>query len=249
MNRILIVDDDPFIHDYLHRVLKPEYPDLVDAETIEEGWQLFEKYPPDLVLLDISLPDGSGLDLCRRIREREPLLPVLILSARYELQDRVNGLTGGADDYIVKPFEREELIARVVTALRRHEAILNRSAQVSDVLEIAGLSIKTDSWEVLFAGQAVQLSKTEFKLLRLLAQNADKVLERDFLLQEVWGFEAGSSTRTVDNFVMRVRKKLAVAVAAAGLDWPMLETSYGVGYSLRTRLADPAGAELSKQGA
>lgn len=237
MTRILIVDDDRFMHDYLHHVLKPEYENLLAAETLAEGWKVYLEQQPDLVLLDLILPDGSGLELCKQIRRHDPLVPVLILTARYQVQDRVSGLEGGADDYIVKPFERDELMARILTALRRRKAIFNQqySQRISsDKLEVAELSMHSATWDVTFAGQSLQLSKTEFKLLRLLAQHADKVLERDFLLQEVWGAEAGSSSRTIDNFVLRLRKKLATAVTAAGRQQPVLDTVYGVGYSLRT---------------
>lgn len=118
MTKILIVDDDPVLRDYLHHVLNPRYPDLVDAETIEEAWQQFEQQEPDLVLLDLNLPDGDGLELCLHIHAWAPLLPVLILTARNQVQDRVNGLESGADDYIIKPFEPEELLARVVSLLQ-----------------------------------------------------------------------------------------------------------------------------------
>ena len=238
MTRILIVDDDPFIHDYLHRILTPEYTELLDAESIEEGWHMFQGQQPDLVLLDLNLPDGSGLDLCRCIRARDSLIPVLILTARHQLTDRVDGLSIGADDYILKPFERKELLARIQTALRRQQAFRSQqrlAPQIPEQLEIAGLSIASAGWEASYLGQPLRLSKTEFRLLRLFVQHADSALGRDFLLQQVWGFEsAGSTTRTVDNFVMRLRKKLDAVVTAAGRDLPVLETIYGVGYTLRT---------------
>jgi DNA-binding response OmpR family regulator len=238
MKRILLIDDDPFMHDYLRRLLAEAYA-LDWAVTATAGLAALQRQHPDLVLMDLGLPDDEGFWLCASLRAAEPLLPILVLSARHRLQDRVTALQAGADDYLQKPFEREELLARIEAQLRKREAFAGILAglQPQGPLRVAALSLDAGTRSAWVRDQRLRLSKTEFRLLETFCRQAGQALGRDYLLSEVWQIQAGS-TRTVDNFVMRLRRKLADAVAAAGESLPLLETVYGYGYRLRAEAAD-----------
>lgn len=236
MTRLLLIDDDTFVQEYVRRLLLDRAYELHCAATAASGLAACQRQLPDLVLMDLGLPDDEGFELCARLRALDALLPILIVSARHRVLDRVAGLQAGADDFIQKPFERVELLARIEAQLRRQSAY--RQALASQLpqcpLRVAGLELDPDARTAHFGAQALRLSKTEFRLLETFCRQADKVLERDYLLSEVWQTRVGS-TRTVDNFVMRLRRKLAEAVGAVGADLPVLETAYGFGYRLRTR--------------
>ena len=181
--------------------------------TIKDFYAAIEKEQPDVALLDIMLPDGSGLDVLRTVKARYPQVSCIMLSALSKEEDKVNGLNLGADDYVAKPFSVLELTARVNAALRRKK----KSGEV----RIGGLTLNDDTMEVRLNGERLDLNKKEYALLKYFMQHPGKVLSRDVILLEVWGYEQGE-TRTLDNHISRLRK----------LGITNLETVFGVGYRL-----------------
>ena len=202
--RILIIEDEPDIVRGLELNLKAEGYTVTSAATGPEGLQLALRETPDLVLLDIMLPGMSGLDVCRELRKNHFDQPIIMLTARSAEVDRVVGLEIGADDYVTKPFGIRELLARIRVRLRRHEG--NREPHA--VLRFASVEIDFDKHEATRAGTRVELTGKEFDVMRLLAANRGKIVTRDRLLEEVWGYEHFPTTRTVDNHILRLRQKL-----------------------------------------
>lgn len=236
-SKILIADDDFFISQFLEKMLTKQGFQTFLAKDGPETIQIFEQEDPDLILLDIMMPKLNGFEVCQHIRQTNQTVPILMLTAKVQTTDKVLGLTTGADDYITKPFDRHELLARIHTALRRYSALKQQGVHPviqSQTLEIDGIVVTLDTWKAHFYDEEIDLSKTEFKLLSMFCQQHDKVLDRDFLLKEVWGYEYSGNTRTVDNFVMRLRKKLDKLREKQGHEFPVLETIYGVGYRLKT---------------
>lgn len=231
MARILLADDDATVLGFVQMVLENKGHQVILASNGEEALEIFVDARPDVVLLDMMMPQLNGMDVCQKIRALSPLVPIIFLTAKQQVQDLVSGLASGADDYITKPFNRHELLARVQAALRRDEAIRRQHPQTSPLLEVDGLILDFTTHQARFKEQMLTLSSTEFKLLQIFCEYAGQVLERDFLLQQVWGYKAGQS-RTVDNFVGRIRRKLQEAVEAAEVEFPYIETLYSVGYRL-----------------
>jgi two-component system response regulator PrrA len=182
---------------------------------------------PALLVVDIGLPGMSGIDFCRRLRELEVRTPLLVLSARDEVGDRVDGLRAGADDYLVKPFSLEELVARLQALLRRSREVAQHRRDAT-VVSVGGLWIDADRHFASFEGRRLELSRREFDLLWAMATNRDLVLSRVRLLELVWGYDFDVDTNVVDVFVGYLRKKLAGAGAPA-----MIETVRGVGFVMR----------------
>lgn len=234
MARILLADDDTTILGFVQLVLESKGHQVILAHNGTEALDMFFERQPDVVLLDVMMPQVNGMDVCQRIRAAAPLVPVLFLTARQQVQDMVSGFDSGADDYITKPFNRHELLARVQAALRRVEAIRRQRHEPAPLLDVEGLFIDTTSHQARFREQVLNLSRTELKLIQTFCEYPGQVLERDFLLQQVWGYKFASQSRTVDNFVGRVRRKLQQAIEAAGASFPYIETLYGVGYRLVT---------------
>lgn len=232
MARILMADDDATMIDFVRLVLEMQGHHLVMAHNGQEALEIFNKEKPDLVLLDIMMPQMNGMEVCQKIRQQAPLIPILFLSARQQLQDRINGLQQGADDYIVKPFNRKELLARVETALRRNQAIRQQTGHLSRERQIDSLWVNADTHQAIFEQTPLSLSPTEFQLLWTFCDHVNRVLERDFLLQQVWGYDASGQSRTVDIYAGRIRKKLEAVRQQYNQDYPFLETLYGVGYRL-----------------
>jgi DNA-binding response OmpR family regulator len=219
--RVLVVEDDEDIADVLRRSLRQEgyevriSSDGVDALDVATG------FVPDLVVLDLGLPRLDGLEVCRRLRA-DGDVPILVLTARAETEDRVGGLDSGADDYLVKPFERQELLARIRALLRR------RPPRGSASLSVGDLSLNPDTREVKRGAQELELTNREFELLEYLMRNERLVVSRERLLDDVWGYDPTAATNTIDVFVSNLRRKLE-----AGGGSRLLHTKRGAGYVLK----------------
>ena len=208
---ILVVEDDPAVRAFLADNLTADGYELLVAETIRDAVRVLEYQQPDLAILDLSLPDGSGLDLLRRVREADPSasrmdasLPVLLLTGRAGELDRIRGFERGADDFMAKPFSYGELRGRVGALLRRC-----RARRTGGRLKVGDLEVDPLSREVRLRGRAVTLAQKEFALLRALAVEPTRVFSKEELLRDVWGYRSMGSTRTLDSHACRLRAKLA----------------------------------------
>jgi two-component system, OmpR family, response regulator len=226
---LLVVDDEPFLRDAVAASLRFLGFDVSTAETGAEALRLARDRPLDLVVLDVMLPDTDGFDVVRRLRRDGCHVPVIFLTARDAQDDKVTGLTIGGDDYMTKPFGLEELAARVRTVLRR-----TRPVPAEPVLSFADLTLDQDTYEVRRGGRRIDLSPTEFRLLRYFMLNPGRVLTRAQLLDHVWDYDFGGSSTVVSTYVTYLRRKLA----SDGPD--LIHTQRAVGYSLRLpRPGDP----------
>jgi DNA-binding response OmpR family regulator len=201
--RILVVEDEPDLRRGLEMNLKAEGYAVLTAGTGDAGVEQALNENPDLVLLDVMLPGLNGFDVCRELRRKGFEAPIIMLTAKAEEIDRVVGLEIGADDYVTKPFGLRELLARIRVRLRRRE-----TAPASDVLRFGSVEVYFDRHEASRKGERVELTGKEFDVLKLLARHAGEIITRDRLLNEVWGYEAYPTTRTVDNHILRLRQKL-----------------------------------------
>ncbi len=217
---ILVVEDDPHISDLLRMYLEKEGFQVLLAADGGQGLEMFRQTPPDLVLLDLMLPVMDGWAVCARIREASSV-PIIMLTAKGDVSDRVTGLEMGADDYIVKPFEMKELMARINAVLRRTELPEDTKKRLS----FDKLSIDLDSYELMVDGQKVDTPPKELELLYHLASTPNRVYTRNQLLDEVWGFDYFGDSRTVDVHIKRLREK----VENVSERWA-LKTVWGVGY-------------------
>lgn len=229
LGRVLVVDDDEAVAASLTELLTEEGFTVRCVTDSRRAVDVFGAFHPDLVILDVLMPSVDGISLCLQLR-RESEVPVLFLSAKREAPDRVVGLRIGADDYVGKPFDNEELIARVGALMRRGRAM--RPAQ-ADQLRFGRFVIDLASVQAIAGEAHISLTPTEFKLLRTLAAEPGRVFTRDDLLTTVWGYEPGSDTRLVDVHVGRLRKKLQ----EAGVVEISIETSRGFGYRLTQKTA------------
>jgi two-component system, OmpR family, response regulator len=220
---ILVVDDEANIRDLLSIALRHVGFDVTTADTCLAAQNIVVKQAPDLLVLDVMLPDGDGIELCQRLRRDGMRAPVLFLTARDATEDKVRGLTVGGDDYVTKPFSLEELVARVRAVLRRVQGDEN----VAKALSFADVVLDDDSHEVRRDGHIVNLSPTEFKLLRFLIANAGRVLSKAQILDHVWQYDFDGDANVVETYVSYLRKKLDP------LGPPILHTVRGVGYVLR----------------
>jgi two-component system response regulator RegX3 len=219
--RILFVEDEPTIAEPFGRALAREGFDVVGARSVAEARERFSRRTPDLVLLDLTLPDGDGRDLCRELRATD--VPIIMLTARGTELDRVTGLELGADDYVVKPFSGAEVIARIRAVLRRAPA-----ARPEGPIEIGDLAVDTASRRARLDDEELELSRKEFDLLAELARNADSVVTREELMTRVWDENWFGSTKTLDVHVGWLRRKLGDDPAAPRY----LHTVRGVGFRL-----------------
>ncbi|MFZ3558917.1 MULTISPECIES: response regulator transcription factor [unclassified Streptomyces] len=228
--RILIVDDEPAVLEALQRSLAFEG---YATEVAVDGADALEKvasYRPDLVVLDIQMPRMDGLTAARRMRATGSTTPILMLTARDTVGDRVTGLDAGADDYLVKPFELDELFARVRALLRRSSyAAADDAAADSDALSFADLRMDLTTREVTRGGRAVELTRTEYTLLEMFLAHPRQVLTREQILKAVWGFDFEPSSNSLDVYVMYLRRK-----TEAGGEPRLVHTVRGVGYVLRS---------------
>jgi len=215
---ILLIEDDPDIQDMLRYSLSTEGYTLHSAYTVKQGWELIENKAIDLVLLDWMLPDNSGIDLLHRIRKYHSMLPVIMVTAKSEEEDRILGLDVGADDYVTKPFSVRELNSRI-------QALLRRAMPDEKPLQIGDLFLDPVSHRVKVNDAALELSPTEFRLLHYFMTHTDRVFSRTQLLDQVWGTQVYVEERTVDVHIRRLRKQLA----NYNLD-SLLQTVHGSGY-------------------
>jgi DNA-binding response OmpR family regulator len=219
--RVLVVEDDEAIADVLRRSLRAEGHEVRSACDGAEALTAAEQFSPDLVVLDLGLPRLDGMEVCRRLRA-ESDVPILILTARTETDDRVKGLDTGADDYLPKPFERSELLARIRALLRR------RPPRGSASIVVGDLMLNPDTREVKRGEREIELTNREFELLEYLARNKKLVVSRERLLEDVWGYDPFEQTNTIDVFISNLRRKLE-----SGGEPRLLHTKRGAGYVLK----------------
>jgi DNA-binding response OmpR family regulator len=203
MEKILVIEDDRSIHKALKRLFESEGHKVEVAQDGAAGLAAFHAAAPGLVILDLKLPVVSGQDVCREIRKRAPSLPIIVLSAASEEVDKVVLLELGADDYMTKPFSPKELLARVRAVMRRA-----RPPSLGEQFSFDDVSIDFARMEATHGGKPISLTPQEFKVLKYFAQNSGRVIPRNELLNEVWGYDCYPSTRTVDNHIASLRQKL-----------------------------------------
>jgi two-component system OmpR family response regulator len=221
--RILVVDDEPNILDVISMALRFQGFRVETAENGREALAAVRSFQPHLMLLDIMLPDMEGFEVARRLGAERAGIPIVFLTARDTTEDKVRGLTMGGDDYVTKPFSLEELVARIRAILRR----AGLSEEVTSRLAFDDLELDDDTREVSRAGRHIDLTDTEYRLLRYLMSNPRRVLTRAQLLDHVWSYDFGGDARVLETYISYLRKK----VDAHGP--PLIHTVRGVGYSLR----------------
>jgi len=223
--KILVVDDERAVRDSLRRALELEG---YDIELAVDGSEALSRLTengdsqPDVVILDVLMPGIDGLEVCRRLRRNGNRVPVLMLTARDEIENRVGGLDAGADDYVTKPFALEELLARVRALLRR------ASESSEEVLRFADLELDPGTREVRRGGERIELTRTEFALLELFMRNPRQVLTRSIIFERVWGYDFGFASNSLDVYIGYLRRK-----TEAGDKPRLIQTVRGVGYALR----------------
>ena len=223
--RALVVDDEASITQLIAMALRYEGWDVETAETGQEALDKIRSFDPDVAVFDIMLPDFDGMQLLSRVRSAGAMFPVLFLTALDSVEDRVNGLTAGGDDYVVKPFSLEELIARLRGLVRRSQLAL--AQQPDPILRVGDLTLNEDSYEVARAGRPITVTNTEFELLRYLMRNPNRVLSKAQILDRVWAYDFTGKSTVVELYVSYLRKKID-----SGFD-PMLHTVRGAGYMLK----------------
>jgi two-component system, OmpR family, response regulator len=221
--RVLVVDDEPSIVDVISMALRHQGFGVEAAASGKEALDQVRRWRPHVMVLDVMLPDMDGFEVARRLSAEHADVPIVFLSARDATADKVRGLTTGGDDYVTKPFSLEELIARLRIILRRTGAF----AEASGRLRFADLELDEDTFEVSRGGRMIELTATEFRLLRYLMLNPRRVLTRGQLLDHVWSYDFGGDARVLETYISYLRKK----IDADGP--PLLHTVRGVGYSLR----------------
>jgi len=218
--RVLVVDDDPGVRSAIARALRVDY-DVGEATDGADALAQHSATPADAIVLDLLMPEVGGLEVCRSLRRRSDPVPVLVVTARDAVDDRIEGLDAGADDYLVKPFAIEELRARV-------RALLRRTGAGDDALRFGDLSLDTATREVYRGERRMQLTRTEFNLLELFMRNPRQVLTRSQIYERVWGYDFGPASNALRVYVGYLRRKLDDAGAR-----PLIHTVRGVGYALR----------------
>jgi two-component system response regulator MprA len=222
--KILVVDDEPAVRESLRRALELEGYEIELAEDGSEAlYRLEANGEPDAVILDVLMPGVDGLEVCKRLRRAGSRLPVLMLTARAEVEDRVAGLDAGADDYVTKPFALEELLARLRALLRR------TGTSNGEVLRFDDVALDPSTREVSRAGETIDLTRTEFSLLELFMLNPRQVLTRSVIFERVWGYDFGFSSNSLDVYIGYLRRK-----TEAGGRPRLIHTVRGVGYALRS---------------
>ena len=226
--RVVAVDDEPSLIELLSMAMRYEGWDVHTATTGTEAVRVAREVRPDALVLDMMLPDFDGLEVMRRVRTEQPDVPVIFLTARDGVADRIAGLTAGGDDYVTKPFSLEEVIARLRGLLRRSGAT---TARPDTQIVVGDLILDEDSHEVTRAGEPIKLTATEFELLRYLMRNPKRVLSKAQILDRVWNYDFGGQANVVELYISYLRKKIDANRE------PMIHTMRGAGYVLR-----PAGA-------
>jgi two-component system OmpR family response regulator len=224
--RVLVVDDEPSLAELLSSVLRFEGWEVQTAADGQGAIRAARDFRPDAVVLDVMLPDLDGLEVLRRLRQEQPQVCVLFLTARDAVEDRVAGITAGGDDYVTKPFSIEEVLARLRGLLRRADLTRRHS---ENELAVADLTMDEDAREVRRGGDLIELTATEFELLRFLMRNPRRVLSKAQILDRVWNYDFGGQAHVVELYISYLRKKVD-----AGRD-PLIHTVRGVGYVLKPR--------------
>ncbi len=222
-SRVLVVDDEPSIVEVISMALRFQGFEVETAATGREAIAAVSRFHPDLMVLDVMLPDIEGFEVANRLGAQRAGVPIIFLTARDSTEDKVRGLTGGGDDYMTKPFSLEELVARIRTILRR----TGQEAAESGRLRFADLELDEESHEVRRGGETIELTATEFRLLRYLMLNPRRVLTRAQLLDHVWDYDFGGDGRVLETYVSYLRKKLDAHGPS------LIRTVRGVGYGLR----------------
>ncbi len=225
MVRALVVDDEESITQLIAMALRYEGWEVETAATSEQALEAVRRFKPDVAVFDIMLPDFDGVQLLSRVRASGEIFPVLFLTALDSVEDRVVGLTAGGDDYVVKPFSLEELLARLRGLVRRSQLVL--AAQPTPILRVGDLELNEDSYEVSRGGELVQLTNTEFELLRFLMRNPGRVLSKAQILDRVWSYDFDGKPTVVELYISYLRRKID-----SGRD-SMIHTVRGAGYMLK----------------
>lgn len=221
-HRLLVAEDDAEIRQALDRILTYEGYDVITAPDGAAALEAIAEHEPDAILLDVMMPFVDGITLCRRIRERGDRTPVLMLTARHEVSDRVAGLDAGADDYVTKPFELDELLARVRALVRRADD------SVGEVLSEGPFTLDVPRRQLTGPSGEIELTRTEFSIAELLMRNADIVLERSVMYDRIWGYDFGDSSRSLDVHIGYLRRKMEADGTPRAI-----ETVRGIGFVFR----------------
>ena len=233
---VLVVDDEPNVRDLLSATLRLSGFDVHTVGDSAAALTMARAFPPDVMVMNAVLPDGDGFALARRLRNGHdsafsepsgPRVPVLFLAARDSIAERIAGLTAGGDDYVTKPFSPEEIVLRLRTILRRARRTSGTNGELDGHLSYADLTLDEDAHEVRRAGRIVELSPTEFNLLRYLMANAEKVVSKTQILDRVWNYDYDGDSRIVESYISYLRKKID------NQGRPLIQTIRGIGYSLR----------------
>ena len=236
---IVVVDDEPAIRDLLATSLKFSGFAVEMAATGSQAIEKKKKIKPDLIVLDVMLPDIDGFTVTRRIRQEGINAPILFLTARDDSQDKIMGLSVGGDDYVTKPFSLEEVVARIRAILRRTK----EDETETPVIRVADLEINTDSHDVTRGGQLIDLSPTQYKLLRYLMENEGRVVSKSQILNRVWEYDWGGDAAIVETYISSLRKKID-GIKITGSDGkkhsaePLIQTKRGIGYVIRSPRED-----------
>jgi two-component system OmpR family response regulator len=222
--KALVVDDEESLADLVAMALRYEGWQVKTAHSVAEALTAHDGFSPDLAVLDIMLPDGDGLELLKKLRGKDPTLPVLFLTAKDAVEDRIQGLTRGGDDYVTKPFSLEELVARIRSVLRRSG---RGPAAEQSMLQVGDLTLNEDSYEVFRGDTQIELTSTEFELLRYLMSNPRRVLSKTHILDRVWDYDFGGKQSIVEIYISYLRKKIDT------LGPPLIHTVRGVGYMIK----------------
>ena len=226
--KILIVDDDANIAELISLYLTKEFYEVQIVEDGEKALQVFDTFQPNLMLLDLMLPGIDGYQVCREIRTRSNV-PIIMLSAKGEIFDKFLGLELGADDYMIKPFDSKELVARVKAVLRRFQPVRPDAAPTSRLVQYPDLIINQTNYSVIYKGNTVDMPPKELELLYFLASSPNQVFTREQLLDHIWGYEYIGDTRTVDVHIKRLREKIKDHAS-----W-RLATVWGIGYKFEVK--------------
>ncbi|MEV8220663.1 response regulator transcription factor [Microbacterium sp. NPDC077391] len=224
--RILAVDDEPMLTDLLAMALRMEGWEVRTAASGLEALQVARDFEPDALVLDVMMPDLDGMSVLRRLRESGNLVPVVFLTAKDAVADRIAGLTAGGDDYVTKPFSLEEVIARLRAVIRRSGQ--GQTDDEQSILRVADLSLNEDSHEVIRGDDEIELTATEFELLRFLMRNERRVLSKAQILDRVWSYDFGGKSSVVELYISYLRKKIDAGRT------PLLHTVRGVGYMIKS---------------
>ena len=226
--KILIVDDDSNIAELISLYLTKEFYEVQIVEDGEQALQVFDTFQPNLILLDLMLPGMDGYQVCREIRRRSNT-PIIMLSAKGEVFDKVLGLELGADDYMIKPFDSKELVARVKAVLRRFNPSPSEATPIAKLVQYPDLIINQTNYSVIYRGERVDMPPKELELLYFLASSPNQVFTREQLLDHIWGYEYIGDTRTVDVHIKRLREKIK-----DNPNWA-LSTVWGIGYKFEVK--------------